>query len=295
MNLPLSVTRALGSTELALKRNAPTILTVTGIAGFIATTALSIRATNRAVDVLPVISTQVAMTKELETDEVFTEKKKTQELIGVYARSSVVLLKIYGPTFLVGTSSILCVLAAHNMMLKRQASLVAAYTALDAGFKAYRQRVADKFGAEEERELYRRPNTIEGCDDEGKPCEIIDFDDDSVMPSPYAKFFNESSPNWEKQPEYNLMFLRSQQNYANNRLVSYGHVFLNEVYDMLGLPRTQIGQIVGWKYYVDGDGPGDNMIDFGLYNLADECNQAFINGYEHTILLDFNVDGVIKI
>jgi hypothetical protein len=67
-----------------------------------------------------------------------------------------------------------------------------------------------------------------------------------------------------------------------------GHVFLNEVYDALGIERTKAGSVVGW---VMGEGRA-NSIDFGLYDGRERA-RAFVNGYERTIILDFNVDGVI--
>ena len=280
--------------ELVLKRNAPTILTGAGVVGFIATTVVTIRATAKAVDKLPEISKTIREAKSLEVTEEFTEKQKTEVLIRGYIHSTAELAKIYSPTLALGSISIACVISGHGMMLKRQASLLAAYSALDAGFRAYRKRVADKIGVDEELELYRRPKMRaldQDEDDTGPPCEIIDMDD--VMPSPYARFFDETSPNWRKTPEYNLMFLRAQQDWANDKLTSHGYLFLNEVYEALGLERSQLGQIVGWKKKKTGN--NDGFVDFGLYAIGDECNRAFVNLIEHTVLLDFNVDGVIKI
>ena len=107
--------------------------------------------------------------------------------------------------------------------------------------------------------------------------------------SEYARYFDKENPEWEKSDEYNLMFLKSQQNYANDLLKSKKYLFLNDVYDMLGYPRTQAGQFVGWFY--DEENPvGDNFVDF---NLTD-CYRAVSGGNpEKTILLDFNVDGNI--
>ena len=90
------------------------------------------------------------------------------------------------------------------------------------------------------------------------------------------------------------MFLKSEQNYANDRLKARGYLFLNEVYERLGIPPTKAGQIVGWVY--DPNNPnhnGDNYVDFGLYNIHKEKTRDFVNGYEEVILLDFNVDGPI--
>lgn len=107
--------------------------------------------------------------------------------------------------------------------------------------------------------------------------------------SEYARFFDDGCVGWTKDPEYNLAFLKAQQNYANNMLRTRGHLFLNEIYDLLGIPRTRAGAVVGWVY--DKDHPGDNnYVDFGLYS---ERNRDFINGFSRTVLLDFNVNGNI--
>ena len=106
--------------------------------------------------------------------------------------------------------------------------------------------------------------------------------------SQYARFFDESCINWSKTPEYNLMFLNGQQNFANDLLNARGHVFLNEVYDMLGIPRSQAGAVVGWV-----KGVGDDYIDFGIFEGKTAAARAFVNGAERNILIDFNVDGVI--
>lgn len=109
--------------------------------------------------------------------------------------------------------------------------------------------------------------------------------------SMYARFFDESCSNWYKDAEYNLMFLRQKQEYATAKLKNNGYLFLNDVYDMLGLPRSKVGQMVGWIYDIDNpDHVGDNYVDFGIYDVK---SRQFVNGFENIILLDFNVDGMI--
>lgn len=112
---------------------------------------------------------------------------------------------------------------------------------------------------------------------------------DSRGYSPYAVFFDETSAAWTKNPEFNKLFLLRQQDFANEKLRHRGYLFLNEVYDMLGLPRTRAGQLVGWTH--DEKNPcGDNYVDFGIFGVR---NSNFINGFEKSVLLDFNVDGNI--
>lgn len=109
------------------------------------------------------------------------------------------------------------------------------------------------------------------------------------IPSTYARFFDETSNDWDNDPEYNYMFLTTMQRWANDMLRSRGYLFLNEVYKTLGLVETQAGQIVGWVY--DTNNPFiDNFVDFGLPKGS---RKKVIKEFEKPILLDFNVDGVI--
>lgn len=107
--------------------------------------------------------------------------------------------------------------------------------------------------------------------------------------SEYAKWFDNVSIGWTKNPELNKLFLQQQQKFCNERLKRNGYLFLNEVYDCLGIVKTRAGQCVGWIY--DERNPiGDNYVDFDLF--ADR-NSDFINGLTDRVLLDFNVDGDI--
>lgn len=107
--------------------------------------------------------------------------------------------------------------------------------------------------------------------------------------SQYARFFDETCPGWERDTQWNLTFLRDQQRYANDLLRVKGHLFLNDVYEMLGIPKSKAGQVVGWVY--DPENPmANNYVDFGLGSAK---NREAIDLDDTTLLLDFNVDGVI--
>lgn len=114
-------------------------------------------------------------------------------------------------------------------------------------------------------------------------------DQEKYQVSPYARWFNDKSIAWSKEPENNKFFVMRQQDYANELLKHRGYLFLNDVYDMLGIPRSKAGQVVGWIY--DPEDPNrDSYVDFGIFNIR---NQDFVNEYEGCLLLDFNVDGMI--
>jgi hypothetical protein len=63
---------------------------------------------------------------------------------------------------------------------------------------------------------------------------------------------------------------------------------------MLGLPETKAGQCVGWVYRKENEPKtGDNYVDFGVFNGDPEWVEAFVDGVEKYVILDFNVDGMI--
>lgn len=112
---------------------------------------------------------------------------------------------------------------------------------------------------------------------------------DDVTVSQYARWFDSDNPYWMENPHNNLWFLKAQEHLASDKLAMRGYLFLNEVYEMLGMKQSRAGQLVGWVY--DEKNPiGDNYVDFGIY---EERNKKFVNGDCNSILLDFNVDGNI--
>lgn len=217
-----------------------------------------------------------------------------RETAALYFDTGKQLAKLYIPGITLEVLGFACVFGAHNIMKKRNVALIAAYKAVEESFTAYRNRVIAERGQDEDfHYLYGTKDVavndeIKAKDEKGEEKSIYSTEvkriDDSAI-SPYAKFFDESNIHWQKCPEYNIFFLKRQQDYANDLLNIRGHVFLNEVYDMLGFDHTQAGAVVGWT--IDG---GDGYISFGIFS---DGNEYFVNTQERSVLLDFNVDGII--
>lgn len=291
---------------LILKKNSPKILMGVGIAGSVVSTVLACKATLKIKDILDEKNETVEQIHNYVEDETvdYNEEDKKKDLTILYAQTGVKLAKLYLPSIALGALSIASIVSGYKILNKRNVALAAAYTVVDKGFKNYRKNVVERFGEEVDRELRHniKAKQIEEkyIDKDGnektrkkKVYEIAEDKKPGEGISEYAKFFDEwNTDEHSKDPEYNLMFLRKQQDYANEVLKHQGYLFLNEVYDMLGIPRTQAGQVVGWIY--DENNPtGDNYVDFGIYDLHDQQKRDFVNGLERNILLDFNVDGVI--
>ena len=307
IKLPANITRSLGRVGLKIKKHGPEALVVTGVIGFVATAVLACRSTIKAKEVLDKREKDLKDINDCKADldagvitkEEYSEEDYQKDIKIVNAHTAVELVKLYAPAIGLGILSATSILAGHNITRKRNVALAAAYTAVDTSFKEYRGRVVDRFGKELDKELRYNIKAKEveevSTDEETGEEKVVKKTVETASvsgPSDFAKFFDEFSPCWRKDADYNLMFLKKQESFANDKLRKQGHLFLNEVYDMLGIPATRAGQVVGWIY--DEKHPiGDNYVSFGIYDLHDESKRAFVNGNERSILLDFNVDGNI--
>ena len=303
IKLPGNVSRTFGKVGLKLKKHSPEILVVAGVVGTVTSAVMACKATTKLDGILDKAKSDIdAIHEAVEHPETlpepYTKEDSKKDLTIVYARTGVDLLKLYGPALAVGTLSITAILAGHNITRKRNVALAAAYTAVDTGFKEYRGRVIERFGKELDKELRYgiKAKEVEEIvvNEDGTEAVVkktVHVSDPSRY-SPYAKVYDDGCTGWEKDPELNLTFLHAQQCQANDILKQRGHLLLNEVYDMIGIPRTKAGMVVGWIY--DEKNPvGDNFVDFGIYDIHDEKKRDFVNGYERNIVLDFNVDGNI--
>ena len=300
-NFTNKMSRTFNKLGFKVKKHSPEILVAAGIIGGVTSAVMACKATTKANAILADMHEKMDNIHEVSKMENvdYTEQDLKKDTTIVYAQTGLKFAKLYGPSVALGALSITSILVGHNILRKRNLALAAAYTVVDKGFKEYRKRVVDRFGNEVDKELrynIKAREVEETVIDEktGKEKTVkktVNVADPNTY-SDYAKFFDDGCIGWTKDPEYNLMYLKGQQSYANELLKARGYLFLNEVYDMLGIPKTKAGQIVGWIY--DEKHPvGDNYVDFGIFDINCEANRSFVNGYERTILLDFNVDGNI--
>lgn len=292
-----SLSKMTGRGGLVLKKYSPEILMIVGVTGIIGSTFMACKATLKVEEVINEHQDKIdkieSVTFKVENGEIdakeYTEEDKKKDLTVIHVQTAVNFVKLYGPAVSLGVASIACIIASHGIMQKRQVALVAAYKAVEEGFTAYRKRVVEEYG-EEKDYMFKNGLRVEEItetevDENGKSKKVkkekIVADENN--PNIYARYFDETCKRWSPTMDYNLLFLNSQQGYANQLLKSRGHVFLNEVYDALGIPRSKEGAVVGWVL-----GEGDDFVDFGYMN-----NEAFMSGRDNTVLLDFNVSGVI--
>lgn len=281
-----ALTRNIGRKVLVAKKNSPHIFFVGGVVGVVGSAVLACRATLKLEEKLDEIREDLEAAKTLDNLDQNQPGRDVphKHLAFVSARTAMTFGRLYGPSVILGGVSIAALTGSHVQLTRRNAALSATLAVVSKAYDEYRVRIQDEFGKERELEIYRAMQEKEVKDEAGKK-KVIKITDPNTH-SPYARFFDETSPNWQKDPELNRIFLECQQNYANHLLRARGHLFLNEVYDSLGLERSQAGQVVGWLINGDGDG----FVDFGMYEAE---NARFINNIERSVILDFNVDGVV--
>jgi len=300
------VTSTFNKVGFQFKKHSPEILVVAGVVGTVASVVMACKATLKVNDILEESKETIDRIHEnVENPRLeYTEEDSKKDLTKVYFGTAFRFTKLYAPSVALGTLSLVSILTSNNILRKRNMALAAAYATVDKSFKDYRGRVIERFGEKVDRELkynIKAKEIEETVVDENGNEKAVKTVKNYVNPediSGYARFFDEftrdekgnvcKNLNWNRNNEYNLMFLKAQQQYANDLLRVKGRLFLNEVYEMLGFPPSKAGQVVGWTY--DLKNPmGDNYVDFGIYASGDNYSDFIYNN--DAILLDFNVDG----
>ena len=301
-----TLSRSFHKIGFKFKKHSPEILAVTGVVGIVTSAVMACKATTKVNDIVNEAKETVdkiheSVGKGLHTSdgEEYTEEVAKKDLTIVYAQTGLKFVKLYGSSVALGIVSIACLLGSNHILRKRNLALAAALTNVATSFKEYRGRLVDRFGKDVDHELRFgikakevEETVVDKDGNETTVTKTVEVVDPNTAHSLYSIVFCEGNTGWTRNAELNKVFLIQQQNWANDKLKMNGVLTLNEVYDMVGAPRTAYGQIAGWVWTEDGT-IGDNFVDFGLFDVNNEKACEFINGREKSIILDFNCIGNI--
>lgn len=257
--------------KLKIEKYKPEICVYSGIGMMAGGTAAAVVATNKTGKILDELDEQKMLIAEVHMDQeaIDAETKKASVKAGLKIAGA------YAPAVLLTVGGGLSILKGFNIIKGRYAGVCTALAIAQQQVEEYRSKVAETVGEETERKI------IESVSEKN--------DEEKVTPSKsmYQCWFDEKSDEFrDNDAGYNYAFVSSVKAYYNEVLQTRGHVFLNEVYDALGLPTKSEGQVLGWLK----NGKGDGYIDFGLDT---EDSKDFTEGISSRVLLDFNVDGVV--
>lgn len=283
-----SLTRFASRNALKIKKNSPQILFYTGIVGTVATTVLASRATLKAAPLVEKLKQERAELESFHKVSPIPQDMYAQEVARQYTSTAVDLTKLYGPVVIVGVGSLICLTKSHQQLTSRNTALTMAYTGLFKTFEAYRGRVREQLGVESDQQFLhgtvQQEIEVEGANGKTKSKTVVALDPSSK--AALTHYFDASTNSWMKDPGYNQNMLDGQQDWCNILLQKQGHLFLNEVYDVLHIPHTKEGNILGWVFQDLGD--NDMFVDFG-HNKDGE----FTAGFKRDVMLEFNIHGPI--
>ena len=293
-----SISGFVNKTVMKIKKHSPEIFIVAGITGTVVSAVVACKATLKVNKIIEDAKNDIDKIHTAtengitEAGEDYSIEDSKKDISIVYIQTGVKFAKLYAPALIIGTLSITSIIASNNILRKRNAALCVAYAAIDKSYKEYRSRVIERYGEQVDNELkyglkakkFEETEVDPETGKEKKVKKTVTVSDPNLK-SDYAVYFDSKSRNYETNMDYNRMFLKAQQAYANDKLQTRGHIFLNEVLDDLDLPRTPAGQIVGWTK----DGP-DGYVNFRILEVERETEDG---KHEPAILLDFNVEGDI--
>ena len=193
-------------------------------------------------------------------------------MLKIRVQTGAKLLKNYAPAIIMGGFSIFALFKSHRILSNRNAALAQAYNSLSYAFEEYKKRAEASENSEDKKE---------SCESEvDKKMKTECKEEDT------SRFFDECSRYWKKHPAYNITFLKGVEREMNDTLRARGYLFLNDVYNALGIAPSKIGALVGWTDTKENP----HYVDFGIGNLS--CDQ-FANNENPSILLRFNTEGYI--
>lgn len=290
-NISTMVTRSIGHMKLTFKRNAPQIMLAAGVVGAVTATVFACKATVEFNDTVKEARAQI---EDIRSNDTISDDERSKAITSCYLKTAVRGVSLYMPAVVLGGLSIASIVTSNRILQERNVALATAYVGLENKFKSYRERVIDRVGEQVEYEIYNglkaKEVTETVVDENGEEHTVTKtvYEKTGDGCSMYEALFDQKSRSYENDPNYNLMFVQQCERNANIKLHRQGHLFLNEVLDMLDLPRTKAGNIVGWVYNdADCDICG---VDFGLGQPR--CRE-FLAGHECCVWLDFNVQGNI--
>lgn len=304
MEVVNKATRVIGKVKFKFKKHSPELLVGVGIVGVVASGVLACKATLKVNAVLEESKQNIDKIHEATEKgataigEEYTVEDSKKDLTITYTQTAVKLVKLYGPSVLLGGAAIAAIIGGHKILRTRNVALAAAYATVEKSFKDYRGRVVERFGEALDKELkynIKSQEVEEIVVNEDGSEQVVKNTVTVVDPNNIddtSRIWYEGNPGFTKDPEHNLRYLKLIQATMNDKLKAQGYLPLNDVYEALGFDKTSYGQVLGWIY--DEKNPiGDNFVDFGLYDIHDENKIRFVNGKERAIILEFNHDGNI--
>lgn len=305
------IVKAFAKESLTLKKHAPEILVISGIIGLITAGVLACKETTKLDSVLAKgeertneLADKVNKVDELKesgavSEEDYTEDDEKKDIVTVWAKNAFDIAKLYAPSIILAIASTSAILGGFGILKTRHAAITMAFGEMSAAFAEFKKRTQAVVGEEKYREILNGAGKElkEVINDNGETV-VAEVDTVNPVKDPYTFIWSKETTvsgcdaYTPGDPAGNLAYLKALETSFNNKLrCMTGYVFLNEILDELGLPKTKAGQEVGWVMQPSDDHNGDNYIDFGI-DCIDNMDKETMK-FTRNFILHFNCDGYI--
>lgn len=311
-NLSNHITRTVSKGIYILKDHAPEILAVTGSVASVGAIVCAIKETPKATQIMDehkknIENVHAVIKSADESEDIeYSSDDEKKDLFIIYSKTGLNLVKNYWPMLLLEGISIACTLSGAYTSRKRYSSLLTTAVAMEAIHKKYRENVVERFGEETDNELRHGIKTKAKeyviKDKNGKEIKVKEVCREKSKYDTHddiTRIFDEinAAGTYSRDAYANRSFILGVEQWANNLLVTRGWVYLNEVYEKLGLPQSRAGHNLGWVYKdhsTDDVSKHHNRVVISFVGYDGNSAKDFENGLEPSVILDFNVDGYIS-
>jgi len=248
----MSASSIISNLQKTIVKHAPTILTAMAAAGTLASVALSSESAIKAKEEL--------------------EKKKNPDSDISTADKALIYAKAYAPTAIMTTATLICIFGSNHVNKQRIAGIASAYILSETAFGEYKEKVEEIVGKKKAQQI--KDNIVQEHIDKNPPT-----DQNTVCPPYYGG--PDTLYLWRDEVANRYFYcnaerIRKAELQANKELQLSGFVSINDIYDMLELPRIKTGDDSGWEYDLNNPTSSRNRevkitIDGGLTDIDTPC------------------------
>lgn len=308
MSLLLTVKTAFNVAKDWTIKHSPELLLGTSIASGIGATVCGCIATKK-MDAINAKHKDILDTFHRGTND---EDKETPEykraITKEYGRYWLDIAKAWAPCVGLTLASGTAALASFKIINGRLVVAETAFAGVTKAFEQYRDNVIEDQG--EDKDLYYASNGAlkkkqeliakgKYKEKEKKYNNGVQTIDLTKVDDVFHYYFNEDTVDFRRyssSPYYNMTLLCSTQEMFDSRLKDDGIVFLDDIYQYLGLDmRTLLaeraqGRTYGWVLdcYTEDGMPNDQHVLFGIYEYNDTQHKLFRAGQINDVMLHFN-------
>lgn len=251
----------INSTQQSISKHSPEILTAVGIVGMVTTVVLAVKATPKALESIQAES-QKKVDKQLKAG--VDPKDVKHELSPV--ETVKVAWKPYIPAAITGIVSIGCLVGANSVNAKRNAALATACQLSATALSEYQEKVNETVD-EETKQIIEDKVIKEKLKKNPVPEKEGLRDQELVLDNHNYLCYDAGGNLYFRSDENSI---RAAINTLNRRMNDgEGYVSLNDLYSELNVRGTDVGELLGWNRYREGQ--IDPVIESQIASNGEPC------------------------